>query len=160
MAINSTDIPNRIKFFRKLRSMTQEELSRSSGINFSLIRKYESGHLTPKLDQIQIIASGLGISLNTFLDSDISTVGDVMGLLIKLDEAGVIQFSGQKKKDGSYRPSSIGVSISNSELRSALSGYMSFKDKISDPDTFLTDEDSGLQIQIEKTRFMLDDSSL
>lgn len=160
MAINSTDIPNRIKFFRKLRGMTQEELSRSSGINFSLIRKYESGHLTPKLDQIQIIASGLGISLNTFLDSDISTVGDVMGLLIKLDEAGVIHLSGQKKKDGSYRPSSIGVSIDNTELRSALSGYMSFKDKLSDPDAVLVDEESGLKVQIEKTRFMLDDSSL
>lgn len=161
MAIGSTEIPERIKFFRKLRGITQEELSKASGINFGLIRKYECGERCPKLEQLQSIASALSISLDTLLDFDINTTGDVMSILIRLDEKGCVDFSGRKNKDGSYKPSSVCVSFKSEELCSLIANYMCFRERISsESDVLLKAENSDLPLQIEKTKFMLDDTTL
>ena len=161
MAINSTEIPERIKFFRKLRGITQEELSKKSGIHFGLIRKYECGERCPKLEQLQSIASALGISLETLLDLDIKTAGDVMSILIRLDEKDCIDFSGRKNKDGSYKPSSVVVSFKNKELTSLIASYLNLRERVSsESDVILDSGNSDLQLQIEKTKFMMDETTL
>ena len=68
---NRHSIGSKIQKYRKLKDMTQDELSKQSGIYLSTIKKYESGERNPKPDQLQKIAEALGISVTVFLDYDI-----------------------------------------------------------------------------------------
>ena len=83
---NRHSIGSKIQKYRKLKDMTQDELSKQSGIYLSTIKKYESGERNPKPDQLQKIAEALGISVTVFLDYDINTVSDVLSLVMKLNE--------------------------------------------------------------------------
>ena len=78
---NRHSIGSKIQKYRKLKDMTQDELSKQSGIYLSTIKKYESGERNPKPDQLQKIAEALGISVTVFLDYDINTVSDVQSQL-------------------------------------------------------------------------------
>lgn len=161
MSISYLEIPQRLKFFRTLRGMTQEDLSCASGIHFGQIRKYESGERVPKLQQLQLLAKGLGISLNTLMDFDIKTTGDVMSLLIKIDETAGLTFSGKKLKDGSYDPDSVTITINNKRVQEILAEYMTFRDKTkTESSILLIHEDLDSPLQIERMNFMLDDQHL
>ena len=50
------DIGERIKFCRKHRGMTQDRLAEETGIHPVSIRKYETGKMVPKPEQIERIA--------------------------------------------------------------------------------------------------------
>ena len=76
----------KISYYRRLRGMTQEELSVASGIDYSQIRRYETGARNPKFDQLQSIAGALGVGVTEFVDFKLDTVGDVVSLLIELDD--------------------------------------------------------------------------
>ena len=157
MSVSSLEIPNRLKFFRKLRGMTQEDLSCASRINFGQIRKYESGERVPKLEQLEQIAKGMNISINTLMDFDVKSVGDVMSLLIKIDETAGITFSGTKNKDGSYDPKSIQLTFKNKDILERIAIYMALKDRAKkEPDLLLIDPDLKSPLLIEKTDLMLD----
>ena len=161
MAINREDIPQRIKYFRHLRGMTQEELSQAANIHFGQIRKYECGERVPKMEQLEIIADALNISLNTLMDYDIKTAGDVMSLLIKIDEEAGISFSGEKKEDGTYDPSSVKMSFENTDIQQLIADYMLYRENCRKlPDAVLLDRDMYSQIHVEKSQFMLDDHPL
>ena len=86
----------RIQKYRKLQNMTQDELSKRSGIYLSTIKKYESGERNPKPDQLQKISEALGVSITVFLDFDINTVSDVISLIMKLDEQSSLKISADK----------------------------------------------------------------
>lgn len=45
---NRHSIGSKIQKYRKLKDMTQDELSKQSGIYLSTIKKYESGERNPK----------------------------------------------------------------------------------------------------------------
>ncbi len=45
---------------RKMRKMTQSELSQSSGIAINTILRYERGYLSPSLENAKKLALGLG----------------------------------------------------------------------------------------------------
>lgn len=157
MSVNTYEIPRRLKFFRKLRGMTQEDLSYASGINFGQIRKYESGERIPKLEQLEAIAKSMNISLNTLMDFDIKTAGDVLSLLIKIDESAGIKFSGKKNKDGTYDPSSIGLTFKSKDIQERIAEYMALRDRArKEPDALLVDPDLESPYLIEKTELMLD----
>ena len=51
-------IGEKIKTYRKLNNMTQEDLSKESDLYLSTIKKYETGERKPKPDQLQKIADG------------------------------------------------------------------------------------------------------
>ena len=53
---NRHSIGSKIQKYRKLKDMTQDELSKQSGIYLSTIKKYESGERNPKPDQLQKLA--------------------------------------------------------------------------------------------------------
>ena len=161
MAISNQDIPARIKLFRMLRGMTQEELSRASGIHYGLIRKYECGERIPKLEQLQLISDGLGISVNTLMDFDISTTGDVMSLLIKMDDVTGINFSADKNPDGTYDPSSVTLTFRNDRIREMITEYMSIRDRLRlKPDAVVISDDLSSPLLIEKTELMIEDIPL
>ena len=83
---NTDPIADKIRTFRKEQNMSQDDLATKSGINVSTIKKYEIGDRKPKLDQLLKIASALGVSINEFLTFEISTIGDVLSILMRLDE--------------------------------------------------------------------------
>ena len=55
--------------------------------NKGKIRKYEFGIRNPKPDQLEKIATALGLNVSVFLDFNIETVGDVLSLLFSIDDS-------------------------------------------------------------------------
>lgn len=79
-------VGEKIKYYRKMRGISQEMLGELSGINSATIKKHEYGILNPKPDQLLKIAGALGISIYQFMDFDIETTSNVLTLLFQLDE--------------------------------------------------------------------------
>ena len=65
----------KIRLTRKLKNMTQKELGEKCGINEANIRKYESGRQIPKLETINKIAVGLGVSPDSLLPDEFEKAG-------------------------------------------------------------------------------------
>ena len=120
---NRHSIGSKIQKYRKLKDMTQDELSKQSGI-------YESGERNPKPDQLQKIAEALGISVTVFLDYDINTVSDVLSLVMKLNEQSSLKISADKDKDGNYIPSSIHMTFEDSQINEAICSYLNCKQQM------------------------------
>ena len=153
MEYTNNSIALKMKYFRKLRNMTQEDLSNASGINYVLIRKYETGTRNPKFDQLTTIADALGVSVIEFLDIDIDTVGDLMSVIKKIDDNASVEFSGKKDKDGNYKPETISLSFKDDSINRALSTYMKYRDSIKDTDdNFEVTDSEGNQITIEQIK--------
>ena len=53
------EIKERIKQVRKSASLSQQELAKKLGISFMTIRRWESGEISPRLDEIQKISTVL-----------------------------------------------------------------------------------------------------
>ena len=88
-------IGERIKYFRKKRKMTQEQLAELTGIHPVSIRKYETNKMQPQIEQIERIASTLQVNANAIIGYNgaptrVDTVGDLMGLLMTLYRAHVL----------------------------------------------------------------------
>lgn len=122
-------ISEKIKKYRKLQNMSQEQLSQISGINISTIKKYECGFRNPKPDQLKKIANALNVSMNSFIFNDIETVSDVLSLLINLDEQTELIINGSKDSFGKYIPSTITFTFDNVKINEAISIYLSYKEK-------------------------------
>lgn len=127
MNSNMNTISKKIKKFRKIKNMSQDELAQLSGINVSTIKKYECGLRNPKPEQLLKIANALGISINTFFSHEINTISDVITLLMKLDEQTNMNITGDKDASGRYIPTSIHLSFDDTEINNALSVYLSYK---------------------------------
>ena len=80
-------VGEKIRAYREFRGLNQIQLADLSGINVGTIRKYELGIRNPKPDQLEKIASALGLNVSVFLDFNIETVGDVFSLLFAIDKA-------------------------------------------------------------------------
>ena len=100
-------IGEKIKTYRKLNNMTQEDLSKESDLYVSTIKKYETGERKPKPDQLQKIADALGVSVTVFLDFNINTISDVLSLIIKLDEQAPLKIQSATDSNGNYIPEGI-----------------------------------------------------
>ena len=74
-------VGKKIRAFREFRGYSQIQLAELSGINVGTIRKYELGIRNPKPDQLEKIATALGLNVSVFLDFNIETVGDVLSIL-------------------------------------------------------------------------------
>lgn len=135
----------KIKYFRNMRSISQETLGQLSGINSATIKKYEYGIRNPKPDQLLKIADALGISINIFMDFDIDTVSDVLSLIFKLDDQVDMHFEADADAEGKYIPSTIKLSFQNLEINKRLCKFMRAKqlrDKIiDDREGFPTEEE-------------------
>lgn len=60
--MNNNRIGDNIKYFRKLRGMTQKELGDKCNMADSMIRRYENGGSLPKEENLTKIAQALGVS--------------------------------------------------------------------------------------------------
>ena len=80
-------IGKKIRAFREFRGYSQIQLAELSGINVGTIRKYELGIRNPKPNQLEKIATALGLNVSVFLDFNIETVGDVLSILFAIDDS-------------------------------------------------------------------------
>lgn len=118
----------KIRYYRNLRGISQEMLGELSGIHYATIKKYELGIRNPKPEQLLKLANALGISINVFLDLDISTVSDVLSLLFKMDEEIDMKITADKNANGTHIPSTLKISFENMELNKRLCKYLDAKD--------------------------------
>ena len=56
-------IGENIKYYRKLKKLTQKQLGALIGCATITIQQYEAGKFVPKIDRLQRIADALGISV-------------------------------------------------------------------------------------------------
>lgn len=80
-------VGKKLRAYREFRGYSQKQLAELSGINVGTIRKYELGIRNPKPDQLERIATALGLNVSVFLDFNIETVGDVLSLLFAIDDS-------------------------------------------------------------------------
>ena len=80
-------VGKKIRAYREFRGLNQIQLAELSGMNVGTIRKYELGLRNPKPEQLERIASALGLNVSIFLDFNIETVGDVLSLLFAIDDS-------------------------------------------------------------------------
>ena len=153
---NTKSIAEKIKYYRNIKKMSQDELAEASGINVSTIKKYECSIRNPKPDQLQKIATALGISVNAFISNDIESVNDVLFLLMKLERHSKLNINGIKDENGKYNANSINLTFSDDQINNILADYLNLKDgMIENPTTDVTfDYDTvinDLMINIENT---------
>lgn len=125
------EIGEKIRLYRELRGLTQDQLGELSGIYSATIRKYELGIRNPKQDQLIKIANGLGINVSVFYDFDIETVGDVAALLFLLDEHSTVELTGERGENGTYRSGEVALRFDDFRLNRLLSEWADLKDIIS-----------------------------
>ena len=59
-------VDKKIRAYREFRGYNQIQLAELSGINVCTIRKYELGIRNPKPDQLEKIATALGLNVSVF----------------------------------------------------------------------------------------------
>ena len=101
-------IGKRIRYFRKLRGITQDELASLSGIHPVSIRKYETNKMVPQPNQITRIAAALDVNFSALNGSShlsfrLETVGDLLGLIILLHKCEILVMKGERGEDNLLR---------------------------------------------------------
>ena len=76
-----------IRRYRKLRGMTQVQLAEAVGLTEGAVRHYESGIRAVKPELLESIAAALGVSVNALKDYGVETAGDLMSLLVRLEDS-------------------------------------------------------------------------
>ena len=123
-------IGEKIRAFRELKGLTQEQLGKLSGINGGTIRKYELGIRNPKQEQLIKIANGLGIGVSVFYDFDLETVGDIATILFLIDDNAPIEFVGEKGPEGNYRSGEVALKFKSRRLNQFLGEWADLKSAI------------------------------
>lgn len=113
-------VGKKIRAYREFRGYSQIQLAELSGINVGTIRKYELGIRNPKPDQLEKIATALGLNVSVFLDFNIETVGDVLSLLFSIDDS--VNFSLAEMPD-----QKISLTFDNPTMQVFFSKWYQFK---------------------------------
>lgn len=64
----SKEIGEKLKEFRKLRGLTQEQLAEMVEVTFQQIQKYENGNTRLNTDKLQAVAQALNVPVSAFFD--------------------------------------------------------------------------------------------
>ena len=76
-----------IRRYRKSRGMTQAQLAEAVGLTEGAVRHYESGIRAVKPELLEFIAAALSVSVNALKDYGVETAGDLMSLLVRLEDS-------------------------------------------------------------------------
>lgn len=104
-----------------------------SDIHYVTIKKYE-----------------LGISINVFLDLDISTISDVLALLFNMAEEINMHFFAEKDKNGTYDPSTLKISFENTEIKNLENTVEEIKQSLIDSNLIIKKGTSGITVKVPK----------
>jgi len=105
-------IGDKIRMIRSCRGFTQVKLAEMTGIHPVSIRKYETNKMQPLTPQIEKIAEALQVNAaaitgTSFSARPITTVGDLMGLLLTWLKAGIVAITGTRQPDHRLDPATI-----------------------------------------------------
>lgn len=70
-------IAERIRLYRQQKGLSQAELAEKSTVNNKSLSRYELGSSVPPADALKNIADALGVSADTLLSDDATTIKDV-----------------------------------------------------------------------------------
>jgi transcriptional regulator with XRE-family HTH domain len=70
-------IAERIRLYRQQKGLSQAELAEKSTVNNKSLSRYELGSSIPPADALKNIADALGVSSDTLLSDDATTIKDV-----------------------------------------------------------------------------------
>ena len=146
-------IAEKIKNFRKAKNLSQKELSERSGINLSIIKKYETGYRNPKPEQLIKIANALEISSVELLPIEISNVNDILALLMKIEENTPLNWSYEKDEEGKYIPGTIRISFKDNRIEEALIELIETKEKQKEMQNDIAKHELFEQLDIEHVSF-------
>lgn len=109
-------IGEKIRYCRKQLGITQERLAELSGIHHVSIRKYEINKMQPQPPQLERLAHALGVSYYALSGIDhagmrLETVGDLLGLLMILCNANILQITGERGERHKLMKSSVSISV-------------------------------------------------
>ena len=76
-----------IRRYRKSRGITQAQLAEAVGLTEGAVRHYESGIRAVKPELLESISAALGVSVNALKDYGVETAGDLMSLLMRLEDS-------------------------------------------------------------------------
>lgn len=77
-----------IKYLRKVRNLTQDQLADKIGVNRAMIGSYEEGRAAPKLPALQILSHYFNVSIDSLVNIDLSTESSSAGDTQNIDSAG------------------------------------------------------------------------
>jgi len=77
-----------IKYLRKVRNLTQDQLADKIGVNRAMIGSYEEGRAVPKLPALQILSHYFNVSIDSLVNIDLSTESSSAGETQNIDSAG------------------------------------------------------------------------
>lgn len=77
-----------IKYLRKVRNLTQDQLADKIGVNRAMIGSYEEGRAVPKLPALQILSHYFNVSIDSLVNIDLSTESSSAGDTQNIDSAG------------------------------------------------------------------------
>lgn len=100
-------IGEKIKYLRTNIGITGEELANITGINHSLIKKYETNRVVPKQNQIEIIAKALKINPNAILGNNIyqyKKSDDIFSVILLLSKMQLVNMSINKEDEICIEP--------------------------------------------------------
>ena len=162
MEKQGNEIGNRIRHYRTLRGMTQEELASLTGIHVVLIRRYEAGDRKPKFEQLQVIADALGIGVTEFIELRFEKVSDVSSLILQMESQNLLKISGKRDKKGNCAPSSVSITFENKSLAEAFARYVRLRDEslAGESSYVITTPDGEVNIDEQKVRLLTDDKKI
>jgi len=68
-----------IKYLRKVRNLTQDQLADKIGVNRAMIGSYEEGRAVPKLPALQILSHYFNVSIDNLVNTDLSAENNSTG---------------------------------------------------------------------------------
>lgn len=77
----------KVRRYRKLRKLTQDELGEAAGITGNAIRNYEHDFRRPNEEQLTKIARKLDVSVEALSDYEVSSAREALEALFRLEDA-------------------------------------------------------------------------
>lgn len=130
-------IGERIRYFREQSGFTQNQLANVSGLHPVTVRKYETNKMQPQPSQIEKLAAALNVSSNALTGLENSnlrfeTIGDFMGIVIKLCNSHLIQINGERGDNDFLKPETVSIRFTDNPLLASLLKVSTGKSKTSD----------------------------
>ena len=121
------NVSEKIRYYRELRGLTQQQLADFSGIPLGTLKKYETGNRNPKQEPLQRIADALHISITSFQDIHLKTIGEVAPYLFAISKVGKVQFHSNKDADGKFDINTPSISFDSPVFKHFLKEWADSK---------------------------------
>ena len=121
------NVSEKIRYYRELRGLTQQQLADFSGIPLGTLKKYETGNRNPKQEPLQRIADALHISITSFQNIHLETIGEVAPYLFAISKVGKVQFHSNKDADGKFDINTPSISFDSPVFKHFLKEWADSK---------------------------------